>query len=122
MVGGSGASGTFSFAAGELSKTVAVGILGDDLVEGPQVFRLVLTNPTGGATLEGLTMATVTIGDDDNAGQVQFAAVATAGAENASATVTVTRKGGSASGVSVNYATFGGTSTWAQTTRAPPEP
>ncbi len=53
----------------------------------------------------------VTINDDDAGGQVQFAAVATAGAEGAPATVTVTRKGGSASGVSVNYATGGGTAT-----------
>ncbi len=105
------ASGTLDFASGQTSRTFILTLVNDTLDEPSETVELTLSSPTGGATLEGPNVATVTINDDDAGGQVQFAAVATAGAEGAPATVTVTRKGGSASGVSVNYATGGGTAT-----------
>jgi len=99
------ASDTLDFASGQTSRTFILTLVNDTLDEPSETVELTLSSPAGGATLEGPTVATVTIVDDDVAGQVQFAAVATAGAEGATATVTVTRKGGSASGVSVTYAT-----------------
>lgn len=71
-------SGTVTFAAGELSQEVTVGIIGDDLDEGTERFSLSLTN----AVNADLTQAslTATILDDDaeplppseNGGKQQF--------------------------------------------------
>jgi hypothetical protein len=59
-------SGTLSFASGETSKTFTVTILDDNLVEDNEFFNLVLTAPTGGASLGNLGNAVVTIIDNDN--------------------------------------------------------
>jgi sugar lactone lactonase YvrE len=58
-------SGTLAFAAGELSKTVAVPIINDNVYEGDETFNLTLTNPTNGALLTSGTTV-VTINDNDN--------------------------------------------------------
>ncbi|HEY0081486.1 MAG TPA: Calx-beta domain-containing protein, partial [Pyrinomonadaceae bacterium] len=60
--------GTLSFAPGELSKTVTVPILDDAHDEGTEIFRLELSNPAGtGTTLGALSVATVTLSDNDAA-------------------------------------------------------
>ena len=56
-------SGRLSFRAGALSQTVSVEVLPDTLVEGPETFRLVLSNVRG-ATLAA-TSAVGTIVDND---------------------------------------------------------
>jgi hypothetical protein len=56
-------SGTLSFSAGQTSKTIAVTILDDALLEGPETFAVTLGAVTGG--LPGNTSATVTINDDE---------------------------------------------------------
>jgi len=56
---------TLTFAAGETSKTQSVAIYDDTLVEGNETFKVLLGNPTGGATLGSITTAAVTIVDDD---------------------------------------------------------
>jgi titin len=105
-------SGTLSFGAGETSKTFNVPITNDTLAEGNETVQLSLSTPGGGATLGSPATATLTIIDDDTAGTLQFSAATYSIAENAgSATITVTRSGGSASGVTVNYATANGTAT-----------
>jgi hypothetical protein len=57
-------SGTLSWAAGEFgTKTFTVTILSDSLTEAPEVFRVRLSSPTGGAELMDVETATITIDD-----------------------------------------------------------
>ncbi len=54
-----------AFADGETSKTVAIQILEDLLIESPETFVVSLSNPTGGTSLGTLTNTIVTIVDND---------------------------------------------------------
>src|SRR5947199_1520439 len=104
-------SGTLTFNAGETIKTFTIPIVNDTLHESDETVNLTLSNPTGGA-LGNLSTAVLTIVDDDTAGTVQFSSATYSVNENtASVTITVTRTGGAASGVTVNYATSDGTAT-----------
>lgn len=60
--------GTLQFAAGETSKTISIPIIDDAIVEGDETFQVVLANPTG-VTLGAPATATVTIHDNDTAGE-----------------------------------------------------
>jgi len=55
------ASGTLTFAEGQTSATVPLQILSDEVAEGSESFSLLLSNPTGGATLGGQDTLTVTL-------------------------------------------------------------
>lgn len=57
-------SGTLTFADGESSKTFTIPIIDDTLTEGDEPFNLILSNPTGGATL-GIPIAILTVRDND---------------------------------------------------------
>jgi hypothetical protein len=57
--------GGISFAAGESSKTFAIPIINDVLVEGSETFTISLRNPSGGS-LGTISSATVTITDNDS--------------------------------------------------------
>ena len=108
----SNATCTVSFAANETSKTVLVPIRNDSLDEPNETVLLSLSNPTGGASLGTPNTATLTITDDDVAGVINFSAASYSTNENAGAArITVTRSGGSASGVTVDFATQDGTAT-----------
>ena len=63
------APGTLTFADGQESATFAVPIRDDALVEGDERFMVIITDPTGGATLASLADAdaSVIITDDDDA-------------------------------------------------------
>lgn len=103
-------SGTLTFAAGETSKTITVPIAVDAVTESAENFKVVLSSPTN-ATL-GTAEGTVTITDDDGPGAVQFSASTYNVAEaDGTVTITVTRTGGDAAGVTVQYATSNGTAT-----------
>ena len=65
-------SGTLAFAAGETNKVIVVPILDEGFVEGIKYFRVILTNPTGGAILGTCTKVAVTITDNDVGVQVEF--------------------------------------------------
>ena len=106
---------TVSFAnADTASKTISIPISDDAVLESDETVNLALTNATGGATLGSPSTAVLTITDDDVAppGTLQFSAATSSVAENGgSATVTVTRTGGSAGAVGVTFATSNGTAT-----------
>ncbi|HEX8119085.1 MAG TPA: Calx-beta domain-containing protein, partial [Pyrinomonadaceae bacterium] len=105
------ASGTLTFASGETSKTFNVPVADDTLFEGSETFNLALSSPDGG-TLGTPNTAVLTINDDDAQPTLQFSsATYTVGESGTTATITVTRTGGSNAGVTVNYATSDGTAT-----------
>src|SRR5262249_13716387 len=58
-------SGTLSFADGEVSKTIVVPIVDDNIPEGSESFTISLTNPTGGAVLGNYTKETLGIQDNE---------------------------------------------------------
>ena len=57
------ASGTITFAPGQLSQTISVTILDSGKSNGTSTFAVTLSDPTGGATLGGTNVLTVTIED-----------------------------------------------------------
>jgi hypothetical protein len=106
------ANGTINFAAGEISKSVLIAVNGDTLVESSETFLLNLSNPSN-ATVG--TAGTATIQDDDNPGKLQFSAASFSIAENGgSATISVSRTGGAAGAVTVDFTTQNGTATAGQ--------
>ncbi len=105
-----GVSGTLIFAAGQASRTFAIPIINDTLDENSETVIVTLSNPTGGAQVGTQNTAVLTITDNDTGGILQFSAGTYNSSETkTSATITVKRSGGSASGVSVDYATSNGT-------------
>ncbi len=107
-------SGTLSFAAGQTSKTFTIPIINDTLHESDETVNLTLSNPTGGATLGTPDTAVLTIIDNDSGGVLQFSSATYSVNEkvlSSKAVIKVTRSGGSASGVTVNYSTGDGTAT-----------
>jgi hypothetical protein len=58
---------TLTFADGETSKVKSIAIVDDSLAEGDETFKVLLDNPTGGASLGTIITAAVTIVDNDEA-------------------------------------------------------
>ena len=99
---------TLVFADGELSKTFLVPVIHNPIVEGDKTVNLTLSAPSGGATIIGLTNATLTIVDVDVG--VAFALPGYFVNETAgSVTLTIQRVGGAATPFSVQYATTNST-------------
>jgi hypothetical protein len=107
--------GTLTFKAGETMKTVAVPVFKDNLVDGPKTFTFALSNPQpapGAQLVEGQSSALVTITDVDLGGVVKFVPdkyTVSEGVTTRRVTLTVQRTGGTAGGVTVDYATVNGT-------------
>ncbi|HVT16614.1 MAG TPA: Calx-beta domain-containing protein [Thermoanaerobaculia bacterium] len=107
------ASGTLSWGDGDTSqKSFEVPVLDDGVQDGTHTVNLMLSNPTGGATL-GQSAAVLSVTDNDrpaSAGALAFASAAYSVGENAgSVPITVNRSGGGSGAVSVHYATSDGT-------------
>lgn len=107
-------SGTLTFAGGDTAtKSFTVPINDDTTFEGNETFTVTVRNPTGGATLGTRSSAVVTIVENDPApmpGTLALVAGPYTVAEGAtSATVTVTRTGGSNGAAIVQYTTVAGT-------------
>ena len=110
-------SGTLTFlgntnapgGVGETSKTVAVPLHPDTVVEDDEDFSLALSAPTN-SLLGSPSSTTVTVVDDDDFGHLEFSKQRYDVSEtDGHATITVRRVGGSGGAVSVNYATSDGT-------------
>jgi len=103
-------SGTLSFGAGVRSQSFTIPITNDTLDEPNETVNITLSDPTGGAILGTPSTAVLTITDNDKGGTLGFSAAKYSVSEaGGSATITVMRTGGSASGVTVDYATSDGT-------------
>ncbi len=103
-----GASGTLSFAPGQITKTVNVDISGDVTYENDETLTLALSNPVNVAL--GGTPATVTIQNDDPLPQISIddRSVTEGDVGTTSLTFTVSLTNPSAFPVTVDYATSDG--------------
>ena len=99
--------GVESWNAGDLGLELAsVQIVGDTLDENNETIVLALSNPSAGLALGSPSTLTITIEDDDEGGVVQFQTpVRVFGEESGIAAIVVTRGGGAASNVTVQFAT-----------------
>ena len=99
------ASGIATFAAGALTTTITLTVLGDATVEPNETFTVTLSNPTGSLTLGSPSSATVTITNDDVPPSVSIAAASVnEGATGATTPVTLTLTLSSAATVSTTVA------------------
>ncbi|HWB10985.1 MAG TPA: Calx-beta domain-containing protein [Pirellulales bacterium] len=102
-------AGTLTFNDGDSSETLTIPIQNDGLADGSKTFQIVLSNPSG-ADLGSLHNATVTILDDDRAGQIALASSAFTVDQALNGDVfDLTRTGGSQGRVTVDYRVTGGT-------------
>jgi uncharacterized repeat protein (TIGR01451 family) len=107
-------AGTLNWADGDMApKTITVTLIDDiEAAEPNETVEVTLSNATGGATIGAPATTTLTIVDDDVPGTLQFDMAAyTANEADGTATLTVTRAGGSDGNVSVDYMVTGGTAT-----------
>lgn len=102
-------SGTVNFAPGETLKNVVVQVIGNFTPELDETFFINLSNPANATLLDNQALGTII--DDDNPGKFSFSFAPYTGTEHGQVQVTVTRAGGDAGTVSVDYATGGGTAT-----------
>ncbi|HEX8335129.1 MAG TPA: Calx-beta domain-containing protein, partial [Pyrinomonadaceae bacterium] len=105
------ASGTLTFAAGELTKSFNITIRQDNVYEGTENFTVTLSAPTGGALLAGPSSALVTLNDDESKPSLSITDVRVneGNAGQTEAQVLVSLSNASVETVTVNYATGDGT-------------
>jgi hypothetical protein len=108
------ASGTLSFASGDLARSFDVVLIDDALQEGvDETVNLVLSNPSGGAVLGAIINATLAIRDDEPPlmpGEFGFSATTYSGSEaSPSVAITIVRSNGSDGAAQVTLATSNGT-------------
>jgi hypothetical protein len=100
------APATLTFLPGQTARSITIRLLPDTAVDGPKTIELALNSPTN-ASLGTPSATVVTIRDDDVAGKVGFSAAVYSVAENGGmATIAVSRTGGRAGAVTVNYASM----------------
>ncbi|HXI86665.1 MAG TPA: Calx-beta domain-containing protein [Parvularculaceae bacterium] len=102
------ASGTLTFAPQDVTRTVVVQTTQDSAYESPESFQVVLSAPSGGATITtGLGSATGSITDNDPA--PSFAIANASVTEGGVLSFTVTKTGASALSHVLNFASTNGT-------------
>ena len=94
---------TLAFAAGETSKTITVDVADDNLQEGNETFRVVLSAPTDATIVLGTN--TVTITDDDASSVTLTTNAVTLAETNTSVTLTIVRSGATNTAVAVDFTT-----------------
>lgn len=102
-------SGTLTFTNGVTSRTITIPIIDDSTIESNETFTVTLTSPGGGAALGTPAATTVTIVENDSS--ISFSTNAVSASESSTPSVTVTRTGGTAGTVTVDYLTVDGTAT-----------
>jgi uncharacterized delta-60 repeat protein len=104
---------TLSFAAGQTTQTFTVYLTDDGVFTSPnEVLLMMLSNPQNGATLGAVTEASLTIIETDQVGVLQFAAPAFSASENdGTASLVVTRTGGTNGSITANYSASPGSNT-----------
>jgi hypothetical protein len=102
------ATGTVTFAAGESEKTFTIPLLGDQVLEPDETFRVILSTPLGATIADG--EALVTIQNDDTPPQITIAntTVVEPAAGTANAVFMVTLSTPLTSAVLVDFATING--------------
>ena len=107
----SAAAGTVTFNPGEVSKQIAVQVVGDIAIEPNETYSVNLSNPTN-ATIAGAGFGLGTITDDDaRTITIGTSTVAEGNAGTTNATFTVTLSASSANTVTVSYTTADGSAT-----------
>ncbi len=106
-------SGTLTWADGNGDdKTVVIDITDDTDCESAEDFKVVLSSPTGDATIGNDTETITILANDTSAGAIGLTAATASVDENGgSITLTVSRTGGSDGAVSIDYATADSTAT-----------
>jgi hypothetical protein len=106
------ASGTLTFAPGELSKTINLSTIDDSIWEGPsETFRLTLSNPSAGTTLNQATTV-VTLNDSRSKPSISITfaqSVIEGNSGLTNAVLPVTLANASFQTITVNYAAASGT-------------
>jgi hypothetical protein len=65
-----GGSGTLSWAANDMQdQIVAIPVIDDGTIEGAETLNVTLSAPTGGATIDGSSILTITLADNDTPSQ-----------------------------------------------------
>ena len=104
-----GARGTLSFAAGEVSKTIAVAVRGDAVVEADEAFSVVLGRATRATIADGTGIGTIVNDDVPPALTISDAQVTEGNSSTRQMLFTVTLSHAATSAVSVAWATQDGT-------------
>jgi hypothetical protein len=107
-----GTNGTVILTNGQTSKIISIPLINDTLQESNKIFTVKIFATGGGAAFGTNLTATVTILNDDLGGVINFTRAGISANENSTNfVVNVSRKGGKASSVTVDYFTTGGTAT-----------
>lgn len=97
-------SGTFTWADRDATpRTITIPITDDEIAQGNLTINVALSNPTGGAMLDGVSSAVATILDDDVPGRFSLAEpFVTVNEGDGTASITILRTDGRAGPVSVD--------------------
>ncbi len=101
-------SGTLTFGPGVPRGVISFTILEDTLIEGDEVFEVILSNPGGGATIGALPATVVSIIDDDIPAELSFANSVRVVGESGTYELDVNRDGDSSTSVTVDYSVVAG--------------
>ncbi len=108
-------NGVVVFGPGQTKKTFRVPILDNTYVDGTRNVRLLLSEPSGGASFGSRSNAVLSIVNDDAGGVISFKTnVFIVGETNLQAILTLVRTGGFASEVTVQFSLSDGTATAGQ--------